>query len=270
MKTNLKRSAFTLAETLIVIGIIGVIAALTIPSLSNETNSKEAVTKLKKTQAILEDAYGRAEAQYGTLSEWTTLNTSTFTQRISASMKTSKVCSLTASDTSCFGSLATAKAYKVTASAPDLSTDLSSNTVGKLILSDESSIGFLISDSNCGTKVTEDANATSLPDLQKVCGTVTIDINGPSKGKSIWGRDLFAFYITQHGLYPVGMDGDARAKFKENCYAVVPSGGVGSGCTAWVLTNGNMDYTDVKTSDGSCLKGNTSAKLAWNGQTSCR
>ena len=58
MNFNLKKSAFTLAETLIVIGIIGVIASLTIPSLSNETNSKEAVTKLKKTQAILEDAYG--------------------------------------------------------------------------------------------------------------------------------------------------------------------------------------------------------------------
>ena len=35
MKMNFKKSAFTLAETLIVIGIIGVIASLTIPTLSN-------------------------------------------------------------------------------------------------------------------------------------------------------------------------------------------------------------------------------------------
>lgn len=265
MKMNLKRSAFTLAETLIVIGIIGVIAALTIPSLSNETNSKEAVTKLKKVQTILEDAYGRSEAQFGPLSDWTTVNTTVFTQRISAAMKTSKVCSITSADTGCFGSLSTANAYKADGTT---GTALSANTIGKLILADESSVGFYISDAACNTDVVN-ANA-SLPDLQKVCGTVTVDINGPSKGKSLWGRDLFAFYITRHGLYPVGIDGDTKAKFKENCYAVVPNSGVGTGCTAWVVTNGNMDYTDVKTSDGTCLKGNTSAKLAWNGQTSCR
>lgn len=265
MKFNLKKSAFTLAETLIVIGIIGVIAALTIPSLSNETNSKEAVTKLKKVQTILEDAYGRSEAQIGPLSDWTTVNTQTFTQRISASMKTSKVCSLTTADTGCFGTLSTANVYK-----PDGTVDsaLSATSVGKLILADESSVGFIITDSNCNTDVVS-AN-TSLPDLQKVCGAATVDINGPSKGKSIWGKDLFAFYITRHGFYPVGIDGDTKAKFKENCTAVVPNNGAGTGCTAWVVTNGNMDYTDVKVADGSCLKGNTSAKLAWNAQTSCR
>ena len=91
MKMNFKKSAFTLAETLIVIGIIGVIASLTIPTLSNETNSKEVVTKLKKTQAILEDAFGRAEAQYGSLDDWTTLNTNTFTQRMTGTMKLTKV-----------------------------------------------------------------------------------------------------------------------------------------------------------------------------------
>lgn len=265
MKFNLKNSAFTLAETLIVIGIIGVIAALTIPSLSNETNSKETVTKLKKVQAILEDAYGRSEAQYGPLLEWTTLNTNVFTQRISASMKTSKVCSLSAADTGCFGTLATANVYK-----PDgtTTTALSAVGTGKLILADESSVGFFISDSNCNTDVVS-ANA-SLPDLQKVCGTVTVDINGPSKGKSIWGRDLFAFYITRHGLYPVGIDGDAKAKFIDNCTKTVPANGVGTGCTAWVVTNGNMDYMDVNKDSAKCLKGNTSATLGWSAQTSCR
>ena len=265
MKMNLKRSAFTLAETLIVMGIIGVIAALTIPTLSNETNSKETVTKLKKTQAILEDAFGRAEAQYGTLSEWTTLNTSVFTQRISATMKTSKVCSLTSDDSGCFGTLASANAYK-----PDgtITTALKTSSVGKLILADESSIGFMITDGNCNTPVVLDAQKQQLPDLQKVCGTVTVDINGPSKGKSLWGKDLFAFYITNHGLYPVGMDGDKFAKFKENCIATVATG-KGTGCTAWVVTNGNLDYTDVD-SAGKCLKGNTSATLAWANETSCR
>lgn len=265
MKINLKRSAFTLAETLIVIGIIGVIASLTIPTLSNETNSKETVTKLKKTQAILEDAYGRAEAQYGSLDDWTTLNTATFTQRMTGTMKLNKVCKLTEADSSCFAPAA--KYMKVDGS---ITTAANATTLGKVVLADDSVVGFNIeqgSSKDCNTDVT--SNNASLPDLQKVCGTITVDINGSSKGKSIWGRDMFAFYITRHGLYPVGMDGDTKADFTSKCLANISAGTDGSGCTAWVVTNGNMDYTDAK-ADGTCLKGNTSAKLGWANQTSCR
>ena len=38
--------AFTLAETLIVMGIIGVVAALTIPNMNKNTNNTENVVKL--------------------------------------------------------------------------------------------------------------------------------------------------------------------------------------------------------------------------------
>ena len=43
-----KALAFTLAETLIVMGIIGVVAALTIPNLNSSTADKEKVAKVKK------------------------------------------------------------------------------------------------------------------------------------------------------------------------------------------------------------------------------
>lgn len=43
-----KYIAFTLAETLIVMGIIGVVAALTIPNLNSSTADKEKVAKVKK------------------------------------------------------------------------------------------------------------------------------------------------------------------------------------------------------------------------------
>lgn len=43
-----KKIAFTLAETLIVMGIIGVVAALTIPNLNSSTADKEKVAKVKK------------------------------------------------------------------------------------------------------------------------------------------------------------------------------------------------------------------------------
>ena len=70
MKKITKLLAFTLAETLIVMGIIGVVAALTIPNLNSSTADKEKVAKLKKVYSNLNDAIGRTEAVYGNISEW--------------------------------------------------------------------------------------------------------------------------------------------------------------------------------------------------------
>ena len=44
-----KTLAFTLAEVLVVMGIIGVVAAITIPTLNNTTNEKEIVAKVNKS-----------------------------------------------------------------------------------------------------------------------------------------------------------------------------------------------------------------------------
>lgn len=41
-------SGFTLAEVLITLGIIGVVAALTMPSVINDYKEKETIAKLKK------------------------------------------------------------------------------------------------------------------------------------------------------------------------------------------------------------------------------
>lgn len=69
MKLN-KYIAFTLAETLIVMGIIGVVAALTIPNLNSSTADKEKVAKVKKIYQNLDDAISRAHAVYGPQDEW--------------------------------------------------------------------------------------------------------------------------------------------------------------------------------------------------------
>ncbi len=50
-------SGFTLAEVLITLGIIGVVAALTMPSVINNYKEKETIAKLKKTYSVLSQAY---------------------------------------------------------------------------------------------------------------------------------------------------------------------------------------------------------------------
>ena len=52
-----KKIAFTLAETLITLGIIGIVAAMTIPTLISNYQKKQTVTKLQKAISILNQAY---------------------------------------------------------------------------------------------------------------------------------------------------------------------------------------------------------------------
>ncbi len=64
MKTNFKASAFTLAEVLITLGIIGVVAAMTIPNLIANTNGAKYRSGFKKAISTLSQAGLMAQAQY--------------------------------------------------------------------------------------------------------------------------------------------------------------------------------------------------------------
>ena len=59
-----KRFGFTLAEVLITLGIIGVVAAMTIPTLIANTNSAKFRSQYKKSLSTLNQAGLMAEAQY--------------------------------------------------------------------------------------------------------------------------------------------------------------------------------------------------------------
>ena len=59
-----KKFGFTLAEVLITLGIIGVVAAMTIPTLISNTNSAKFKSQYKKTLSTLNQAALMATAQY--------------------------------------------------------------------------------------------------------------------------------------------------------------------------------------------------------------
>ncbi len=60
-----RKSGFTLAEVLITLGIIGIVAAMTIPTLIANTRSQQYRSKLKKTISTLSQAARLSQAQYG-------------------------------------------------------------------------------------------------------------------------------------------------------------------------------------------------------------
>ena len=161
-----KLFAFTLAETLIVMGVIGVVAALTLPNLNSSTNNKEKVAKVKKIYSNLNDAFGRATAVYGSYDEWfandanDTAKINRVGERLVEFMKVSKNCKMTKG---CY---------------------TSGSGTG-------SNYEFITAD---GTAIAINRN------------TVLIDIDGLNRGINDEGRDRFGFMIDDKGIYIYPMD----------------------------------------------------------------
>ncbi len=65
-----KFKGFTLAEVLITLGIIGIVAAMTMPSLITNYQKKQTATQLKKAYSELCQALKMSEAEYGTMDNW--------------------------------------------------------------------------------------------------------------------------------------------------------------------------------------------------------
>ena len=64
------KKSFTLAEVLITLGIIGVVAAMTLPSLIGNYKKRETVTILKKAYSEISQALKMAEVDNEFMEEW--------------------------------------------------------------------------------------------------------------------------------------------------------------------------------------------------------
>ena len=64
------RRGFTLAEVLITLGVIGIVAAMTMPTLLVQNRERENTAKLQKIYSTMTQAYTRAVAEQGTPEFW--------------------------------------------------------------------------------------------------------------------------------------------------------------------------------------------------------
>ena len=229
---QLKQWAFTLAETLIVMGIIGVVAALTLPNLNSSTGEKEKVAKVKKIYQNINDAFGRAEAVYGPYDEWCP-GMYYFTpecihrqfERILEFLKYSKKC-------------------------------------------DSVNICSIAMDQNGSTGSYQDAailaDGTIIAFSPGAIGVIRIDIDGINKGANKQGYDVFEFFVNHD-------KGVHVEDIMSNTSKYVTHDDHGYFCdfeaAAWIINFDNMDY--LKTSDGTtCPDGKT--KLTSGGNHSCK
>lgn len=64
------KNAFTLSEVLITLGIIGVVAAITMPTLIQNYKKQVTITQLKKAYSEFSQAMQKAEAEHGLMETW--------------------------------------------------------------------------------------------------------------------------------------------------------------------------------------------------------
>ena len=255
---NSRKIAFTLAEVLITLGIIGVVAAMTMPSLITNYKIKETVSKLKKVNTTFNNAFLQAKEENGEISDWglsnSTLDTDTddgsiansnygrdkFLEILSRHLKTISMCKY--SDNSC-------EIYRPTNLQGDI--DNSDSYSNRLVLADGTIIGHLyLNNTACNTNWGSGA-------LSQSCGSFKVDLNG-SKKPNMYGKDIFQFDITANGIVPSGIATDISGNnFEESCIKS-DSRMNGVGCTGWVIYNENMDYLKCP------------EKLGWNKAKSCK
>ena len=69
-----RKVAFTLAEVLITLGIIGVVAALTLPSVIQNYKKQQASARIKKFVSVFNQALLQAESDIGPREDWPSAN----------------------------------------------------------------------------------------------------------------------------------------------------------------------------------------------------
>lgn len=73
--TFLRYKAFTLSEVMLVLSVIGVIAALTIPGIVQNMQNKQVLAKLKKEYSLVQQVINTAQIDFGPASTWQEWNT---------------------------------------------------------------------------------------------------------------------------------------------------------------------------------------------------
>ena len=227
----MKHKAFTLAETLITIGIIGVVAAMTIPTLIKNYKAQVTATKLKKTYSILSQAMNAAVAKYGDSKYWPEWDTSAediLRIYLAPEIINAKVYP-TNNDwgkTMCFEKNALLETNygesKVQYSWMDgthISTPFQANITASIKLNDNTCIGL------------NPAFAWGTPKM------FMIDINGSNIKPNRTGYDLFFFTTVDNNIYPYKYDKPYEelmdANIRNSCHPKAPLGG--SWCAAKIM-----------------------------------
>lgn len=219
--------AFTLAEILITLGIIGVVAAMTIPSLIQSYKEKATVTAVKQSYSTFAQALKMVTIDNPDLSALTDSslsakeNSQIMFNEISKHIKKVKSCDV---DKKCMGNT-----YYLNLNNEKVSNWDTYNNLVTGVLANGTSFWIL-------------SLPASISGEETYAGQIGIDING-NKRPNKFGVDFFWFTFNKNGELFAGR-GEGTGGIYGNC-ELSPSNSNwsnGYGCSEWIITHGNMDY----------------------------
>ena len=218
-----KSSAFTLAEVLITLGIIGVVAAMTLPSLVNRTRQKELETAFQKQYTLLQQAIMKIKYEDQMPFDRTSY-TANFKKRLAQEYNATKDCGAINYNTGCvlLDEDAAFSYYKT----------LTGKTLDRCYFDDG---GFITLDGT--TFFVEQGYQSSDTGY-----LVSIDVNGYKKKPNLMGYDFFMFQITKEGkVLPMGADNTYWKEQREAYCSKTSSANLnGVTCAYFALTD--KDY----------------------------
>lgn len=211
---------FTLSEILITLGVIGIVAAMTIPNLLQKNFERQAITKLRETQSIIAQAIRMSEEEYGDVSGWQLTGADTHSAEIIANnlkpfLKIATDCGVNDEKYACV----TKNSYKQLR-GQNHGTYYDRTDCYKIALLNGSSIWW------------------RGPKESSRYITFWIDVNGKTL-PNMYGKDLFVFvYETgSNSIKPLGSS-QSDDYWETSCNKT----GTGFGCAYYVLQNNNMNY----------------------------
>ena len=211
-----------MAEVLLTLGIIGVVAALTIPMIMGETEKKITVTKIQKSLSLINSAYRLSYNDLGELppDEATALGNKKYTQMYWAPhIHNYRYCDTYAK---C--------GYESNTPFKTISGKAPSNP---LLLVHRSRATFITMENFLYIIINQRFALTGTAfDNSR---TVIIDINGPQKPNR-YGRDVFVFLMLggENGIVPMGFN-KTDDEIKSGCSANNNNSPVDRGyCAEWI------------------------------------
>lgn len=214
-------SAFTLAEVLISLTIVGVIVSMTIPSLAQNMGKQQYVSWIKKAMSTSQQALYGMQADYGNISSVFSGGLDNTGDIFSSFFNVAKNCKIT-TDQDCiainnenFDGLA--------------GTNYDWNNIPqryKFVTTDRMSYTLYSYNTSCA----EDKGLNANSPTSKLCAWLFIDVNSKKK-PNCYGKDVFSLYITNnkaHLIYPMGGEDDN-----------IGGTGVSEGNSYWNYNNNN-------------------------------
>ena len=207
------KKAFTLAEVLLTLVIIGVVAAITMPTLIANSKEEEIKSLLKKNNSVINQALYRYYMEEGYLPSGREFDARTFKKIYQKGFSILKDYGLY----DYYYAGRNEDVYKNYTGTNNLNYYMFDD--GQFIINDGSFI--MIDNPSAG------ANNNRV--------FISVDVNGPSKGPNRLGKDLFMFQLVNNGkLLPMGHK-DTIYPYDRYCSKTSTDQMNGAGCTVEVL-----------------------------------